>query len=111
MMIDLGKKSDSVPSCVKSEDAKDKKYYPGLYIDGKDFDVPKEKFGKDIEIKAIVRVKAVTQRKNEKGELTGSVELEFRKIDFGDHSKDKSIGEAIMDAMDEEDRGDGNPGK
>ena len=102
MMIDLGKKSSGIECCKPSEDTKDKKYYPSLYIDGKEMNISKEMFGKDVEIKAIVRVKGESKRTDEKGKITGSVDLEFRKIDFGNQIKEKSISEAIIDAMDDE---------
>ena len=104
MMIDLGKKSGGVECCKPSEDTKDKKYYPGLYIDGKEIDIPAELFGKDIEIKAVVRVKGQSQRTDEKGKISGSVDLEVRKIDFGNHSKEKSIGEAVLAALKEDEK-------
>lgn len=101
-MIDLGKKIEQGKCCSPVEDKSDKKYYPNLYLNGKNFDIPKKLFNKDIEVKCIVRVKRQTQEKNDKGELSGSLDLEVRKIDFGSHSQEKSIGEAIVEAMDEE---------
>lgn len=101
MMIDLGKKSGGTECCKPIEDKKEKKYYPTLYIDTKSIEIPKSSFDKDIEIKAIIRVKSQTIRKDDNGTTSGSIDLEVRKIDFG--VEEKSIRESMMDTLEDED--------
>jgi len=97
-MIDLGKMRDSYEDCgVEVANPKKKeKYYPSSYIDDiENLDVDSLEMDKDIEIKAMIRIKSATKhirkdnKENKDVEEGTDLNFEIRSIDFAPGFKPK----------------------
>lgn len=92
MKKDLGK------SYGEAVDVSDKKHYPSTTIETDEyFKIPQSVIEKDIPVKMIVRICRKTDEIDKKGAKT-TLQLEFRKIDFG-AALDQTIEQDIIDAI------------
>ena len=115
-MIDLGKMPEKHNDCCGpievDKKKKPEKYYPSSYMDDVgNIDIDKLPIDKDIEIRAVIRIKSATKRirkdKEEQGGKTSvDINYETRSIDFSPGSKKKEEKtetgtNALQEAMEE----------
>ena len=81
---------------------KKEKYYPSSYIDDiKGIEIKPEMMDKDMEIKAIIRIKSANTRVKKDKDPTTDVNFEIRSIDFSPGGKKKETSTDLQDAIEE----------
>jgi hypothetical protein len=94
--MDLGQSPESYGlGCSYSKPSSPKKYYPTLYINGKDLDLP-------LTGKATIeyRLRSKTKRQDEDGKITHSADVEVMTIETADPEKPKAGGKAVVTKTD-----------